>query len=344
MSKILVTGGCGYIGVHTIVDLVQNGYEVISVDNNSRSDVAILKGAEEIIGKKIKNYVVDLCDWDATNAIFEENKDIKGIIHFAAYKAVGESVEKPLLYFENNLSSLVNILKCAEKFNVPNFVFSSSCTVYGNPDAIPVTEETPQKPAESPYGATKQIGEVIVTDTVKSSPIQGILLRYFNPVGAHPSILIGEIPLGKPANLVPAITQTAIGKLPTMQVLGADYPTRDGSCVRDYIHVSDIAHAHTLALNFLIAKRNNINPEIFNLGTGDGYTVLEVINAFEKVSGVKLNYTLGPRRSGDVVAIYANNNKAKNELGWMPAYTLDDMMTSAWEWELKVKNEGHAIS
>ena len=339
MSKILVTGGCGYIGVHTIVDLVQNGFEVISVDNNSRSNAAILDGAAQIIGKPIKNYSVDLCNLSDTENIFEENNDITGIIHFAAYKSVGESVEKPLMYFENNLVSLVNILKCAAKYDVPNFVFSSSCTVYGSPDTIPVTEQTPQKPAESPYGATKQMGEVIVTDTVRSYPIQAILLRYFNPVGAHPSSLIGEIPLGRPANLVPAITQTAIGKLPTMQVLGTDYPTRDGSCVRDYIHVGDIAHAHTLALNLLIDKKTTANPEIFNLGSGDGYTVLEVIEAFEKTSGIKLNYTIGPRRAGDVVAIFANNNKAKNELGWTPAYQLDDMMSSAWNWELKLKNE-----
>ena len=339
MKKILVTGGCGYIGVHTIVDLIQNGFDVISVDNNSRSSSAILSNAESITGKKITNYVVDLCDFEATRNIFKENSNIEGIIHFAAYKAVGESVEKPLLYFENNNFSLVNILKCAEEFNVPHFVFSSSCTVYGNPDAIPVTEETVQKPAESPYGATKQMGEVIVTDTVKSNRMQAILLRYFNPVGAHPSIMLGEIPLGRPANLVPAITQTAIGKLPTMMVYGDDYPTRDGSCLRDYIHVSDIAHAHTLALNYLIEKKNKTKTEIFNLGTGDGYTVLEVIKAFEKVSGVKLNYQVGPRRSGDVVAIYANNSKAKNELGWIPKYNLDDMMDTAWKWELKLKEE-----
>lgn len=339
MDKILVTGGCGYIGAHTIVDLLQNGYEVISVDDNSRSSDSILKGAGQITGREIKNYPVDLCDLEATENIFEENKDIKGIIHFAAFKMVGESVEKPLLYFNNNLRSLINVLKCAEKYHVNNFVFSSSCTVYGNPDVIPVTEETPQKPAESPYGATKQIGEVIVNNTVKNSPIQAILLRYFNPVGAHPSTLIGEITIGRPANLVPAITQTAIGKLPTMQVLGTDYPTRDGSCVRDYIHVSDIAHAHTLALDFLVQRKNKSNPEVFNLGTGDGYTVLEVIRAFEKVTGVKLNYVLGPRREGDVVAIFANNNKAKSELGWNPLYNLDDMMLSAWQWELKMKNE-----
>jgi UDP-glucose 4-epimerase len=339
MKKILVTGGCGYIGVHTIVDLIQNGFEVISVDNNSRSTPAILANAETITGKKIKNYVVDLCNLEATRNIFIENNDISGIIHFAAYKAVGESVGLPLLYYANNIGSLVNILKCAEEFKVPHFVFSSSCTVYGNPDSIPVTEATPQKPAESPYGATKQMGEVIVTDAVKSNQLQAILLRYFNPVGAHPSILLGEIPLGRPANLVPAITQTAIGKLPTMQVFGDDYDTRDGSCVRDYIHVSDIAHAHTLALNYLIEQKNQSNVEVFNLGTGDGYTVLEVIKAFEKVSGVKLNYAVGPRRGGDVIAIYANNSKAKNELGWIPEYNLEDMMDTAWKWELKLKAE-----
>lgn len=337
MKKILVTGGCGYIGVHTIVDLIQNNYEVVSIDNNSRSHPGILKSVKEITGKTVQNYQVDLCDFEKTQQVFADHKDITGIIHFAAYKAVGESVEQPLLYYQNNLSSLVNILRCTKEFNVPYFVFSSSCTVYGNPDAIPVTEATPQKPAESPYGATKQMGEVIVTDASKGSGLQSILLRYFNPVGAHPSILLGEIPLGRPANLVPAITQTAIGKLPTMQVYGDDYPTRDGSCVRDYIHVSDIAHAHTLALNYLIEKKNKSNTEIFNLGTGDGYTVLEVIKAFEKVSGVKLNYSMGPRRAGDVVAIYANNNKAKQELGWIPQYNLDVMMDTAWKWELKIK-------
>jgi UDP-glucose 4-epimerase len=338
MKKILVTGGCGYIGVHTIVDLLQNGYDVVSIDDNSRSNRSILEGAEKITGRQINNYAVDLCDFEATKKVFEENSDINGIIHFAAFKAVGESVEKPLMYYENNLGSLVNILKCAEIFNVPHFVFSSSCTVYGNPDSIPVTEETPQKPAESPYGATKQMGEVIVNDAVKSNDVQAILLRYFNPVGAHPSILIGEMPLGKPANLVPAITQTAIGKIPQLQVLGTDYETRDGSCIRDYIHVCDIAHAHTLALNYLIEKKVKGKSEVFNLGTGNGYTVLEVINAFEKANGVKLNYVLSPRRPGDVPAIYANNNKAKQALGWVPGYTLEDMMTSAWQWELKLKS------
>ncbi|MBS1510802.1 MAG: UDP-glucose 4-epimerase GalE [Bacteroidetes bacterium] len=339
MDKILVTGGCGYIGSHTIVDLVQNGFDVISIDNNGRSNEAILDGVEKIVHRKIKNYKVDLCSYDDTYAVFQENPGIKGIIHFAAYKAVGESVEKPLLYFENNLGSLINILKCAEEFNVPHFVFSSSCTVYGNPDTMVVTEETPQKPAESPYGATKQMGERIVNDTVKNSGISAILLRYFNPVGAHPSIHIGELPIGRPANLVPAITQTAIGKLPTMHVHGTDYDTRDGSCVRDYVHVCDIAHAHTLALNYLLAHKNETPCDIFNLGTGNGNTVLEVIAAFEKVSGIKLNYQLGPRRPGDVVAIYANNNKAKTGLGWNPKYSVDDMMDSAWKWEVKLKTD-----
>jgi len=343
MKKILVTGGCGYIGVHTIVDLIQNGYDVISVDDNSRSDSSILDNVEKITGKKTTNYAVDLCDLDKTRSIFKEHTDILGIIHFAAYKAVGESVNKPLMYYDNNLSSLTNILKCTEEFSVPYFVFSSSCTVYGSPDVIPVTEETPQKPAESPYGATKQMGETIVTDVTKSTAIQAILLRYFNPVGAHPSILLGEIPLGRPANLVPAITQTAIGKLPMMEVYGNDYPTRDGTCVRDFIHVSDIAHAHTLALDYLASKKTNKKTEIFNLGTGDGYTVLEVIKAFEKVSGVKLNYTIGPRRPGDIVAIYANNGKAKTALGWITKYGIDEMMDTAWQWELKIKNEAALV-
>ena len=338
MKKILVTGGSGYIGSHTIVDLVKNGFDVISVDNNSRSSPDVLKAVEQITGTRIKNYNVDLCIFDDTHAIFQENNDIEGIIHFAAYKAVGESVESPLLYFENNLTSLVNILKCVAEFKVPHFVFSSSCTVYGNPDKIPVTELTPQKPAESPYGSTKQMGEDIVRQTMNSlKNQQSILLRYFNPVGAHPSGLIGEIPIGRPANLIPAITQTAIGKLPQMQVWGNDYDTRDGSCVRDYIHVSDIAHAHTLALNFLLEEKNESSCDVFNLGSGNGFTVLEVINTFEKVSGQKLNYAIGPRRAGDVIAIYANNDKAVKLLNWKLEFGIEDMMRTAWEWENKLK-------
>lgn len=339
MSKILVTGGCGYIGSHTIVDLVENGFDVISVDNNSRSNARILEGVEKITGKKIKNYKVDLCNFDDTFAIFQENEDISGIIHFAAFKAVGESVELPLMYFENNLTSLINLLKCVQEFQIKYFVFSSSCTVYGNPDKIPVTELTPPKPAESPYGYTKQMGEQIINEFAKVNDTKCVLLRYFNPVGAHPSGLIGELPIGKPANLVPAITQTAIGKLPQMIVYGNDYSTRDGSCIRDYIHVSDIAHAHTLSVDYLLSRKQQKKCEVFNLGTGNGVTVLEAITAFEKVSGVKLNYIIGPRRSGDVVAIYANNDYAKHELGWQPKYSLDDMMSTAWRWETKLKTD-----
>lgn len=337
MAKVLVTGGCGYIGSHTIVDLIENGFEVISVDNNSRSNVDVLKGIEKITGRKVKNYKVDLCNFDDTFAIFQENEDIQGIIHFAAFKAVGESVEKPLMYFENNNNSLINILKCVQEFSIPHFVFSSSCTVYGNPDEIPVTEQTVPKPAESPYGYTKQMGEQIINEFAKSAGTQCILLRYFNPVGAHPTIHIGEMPIGRPQNLVPAITQTAIGKLPRMTVFGNDYPTRDGSCIRDFIHVTDIAHAHTLALQYLQEQKNTALCEVFNLGTGNGVTVLEAIKSFEKVSGVSLNYEIGPRRPGDVVAIYANNDLARRKLGWKPRFSLDEMMLTAWEWEQKLK-------
>lgn len=339
MPKIIVTGGCGYIGSHTIVDLLENGYDVISIDDNSRSTPYLLNGIEKLTGTRVKNYKVDLCDYNDTLAVFQENIDIEGIIHFAAFKAVGESVQQPLMYFENNLFSLVNLLKCADEFKVPHFVFSSSCTVYGNPDSIPVTEQSPVKPAESPYGLTKQMGEQIIMETAKKIDTKFILLRYFNPVGAHPSNMIGELPIGKPANLVPAITQTAIGKLPQMQVFGDDYPTRDGSCIRDYIHVSDIAHAHTLALQYLIKERNKSKCDVFNLGSGNGTTVLEAIKSFEKVSGQKLNYAIGPRRPGDVIAIYANNEKAVKELGWNIRYDLDEMIRTAWEWELKIQQD-----
>lgn len=339
MAKILVTGGCGYIGAHTIVDLIANGFEVISIDDNSRSTQILLLGIEKITGKRIKNYKVDLKDYNDTSAVFIENNDIEGVIHFAAYKAVGESVEKPLMYFENNLLSLVNILKCTQEFNVSHFVFSSSCTVYGNADLIPVNEQSPIKKAESPYGATKQMGEEIIENFVKTSNTACILLRYFNPVGAHPSSLIGELPLGKPANLVPAITQTAIGKIPELIVHGNDYDTRDGSCIRDYVHVCDVASAHTLAIQYLRNKQNKSKADIFNLGTGNGVSVLEAIQAFEKVSNKKLAYKMGPRRDGDVISIYANNELAIHELGWKINYSLEEMMKTAWNWELKIHQE-----
>lgn len=344
MVKILVTGGCGYIGSHTVVDLIENGYDVISVDNNSRSHASMLERVEKITGQKVKNYKVDLCNFDDTFAIFQENTDIQGVIHFAAYKAVGESVEQPLLYFENNLYSLINLLKCVQDFEIPWFVFSSSCTVYGTPDNSPVTEATPPKPAESPYGYTKQMGEQIVNEFAKSSTTRCILLRYFNPVGAHPSAIIGEMPVGKPQNLFPAITQTAIGKLPGMIVYGDDYNTRDGSCVRDFIHVCDIAHAHTLALDYVAEGKNKSSCEVFNLGSGNGVTVLEAIQAFERVNNVKLNYTIGPRRPGDVISIYASNDLAKKALGWEPKYNLEDMVATAWKWEQRLKADEKVFS
>jgi len=337
MPTILVTGGAGFIGSHTIIDLIENGFDVISIDDFSASTPISFSGIKKITGKEVINYVVDLKNFEDTKAVFQKHADIKGIIHFAAFKAVGESVHLPLKYYENNLFGLINLLKCVEEFKVPHFVFSSSCTVYGNPDTIPVTEQSTIKSAESPYGATKQMGEVIIRDFTNAGSANAILLRYFNPVGAHPSGYIGELPLGKPQNLFPVITQTAIGKLPKMMVYGNDYDTRDGSCIRDFIHVSDIAHAHTLAVQYLLDKKNETNCDVFNLGTGIGITVLEAIQTFEKVSGLQLNYEIGPRRAGDVIAIYANNNAALSKLGWKINYDITEMMDTAWKWELKLK-------
>ncbi|MGN6568882.1 MAG: UDP-glucose 4-epimerase GalE [Flavipsychrobacter sp.] len=342
-KKILVTGGCGYIGGHTIVDLIENGFDVISVDDLSKGSLRMLHGVEKIVGKTVKNYKVNLCDLEDTEAIFMENPDIVGIVHFAAYKSVPESVREPLKYFKNNINSLVNILQCAKEFGVHNVVFSSSCSVYGNADQLPVSEEAPLKEPESPYARTKQLGEAICKDfCVPNKDSKVVLLRYFNPVGAHMSATIGELQ-ELPENLVPVITQTAIGKRKDMQVFGTDYPTRDGSCVRDYIHVMDIANAHTKALQYMLDGKNAERCEVFNLGTGQGVTVLELIAAFEKVSNQKLNYKIGPRRPGDVVAVYANNNKAEKLLGWKTKYDLDQMMDSAWRWEQYLKREAETI-
>lgn len=337
MAKVLVTGGCGYIGAHTVVDLLENKFEVVSVDNLSRGTTKYLEGIKKITGQEIKNYVIDLCELERVREIFTKHPDITGIIHFAAFKTVPESVEHPLRYFQNNNQSLVNLLKCVQEFKIPYFVFSSSCSVYGNPPSLPVTEETPMPEPESPYARTKQMGEAMIRDFSKAVPAtKFVSLRYFNPVGAHASANIGEYAVEKPENLAPIITQTAIGKREKITVYGSDYNTRDGSCVRDYIHVMDIAHAHTLALQYLIAGKNQSTNEVFNLGTGNGVSVLEAIKAFEKVSGVKVNYELGSRRKGDVESIYANNTKARTLLGWVPSRNIDDMMSTAWKWELKL--------
>ncbi len=332
--KILVTGGTGYIGSHTLVDLMDNGFEVISVDNQSNSDIGVLENIRLIAGKSVKNYSIDLCDKEKTRIIFEENK-IDGIIHFAAFKSVNDSVSMPLEYYHNNLNSLLNVLSLMNEYKVNNFIFSSSCSVYGNTQELPVTEMTPTQEAECPYARTKQIGEKIVEEFILANPwFKSILLRYFNPAGAHESCLMGESPINKAANLVPVITETGIGKRDAMTVFGTDYDTRDGSCIRDYIHVMDLANAHTKALQYLI---NNIldKAEIINLGIGEGVSVLEAIKAFETTSGQKLNYSIGPRREGDVVAVYANKQKAESLLGWKPTRTIDDIMRTAWAWEKK---------
>ena len=333
-TKILVTGGCGYIGSHTIVDLLEQGFDVISVDNLSNADTSALDGIEKITGVRVPNYPIDLVDEAATNRLFTEHPDIKGIIHFAALKAVGESVEQPLRYFKNNLNSLINILDQMAKRDIGHLIFSSSCSVYGNAEQLPVTEQTPLKEAESPYARTKQMGEQIIEDFARRYPkLKSILLRYFNPAGAHVSGFIGESPKNKANNLVPVITETGIGKRAEVVVFGNDYQTRDGSCIRDYIHVMDLAHAHTRALFYSMSDEQTNNTEIFNLGIGEGVTVLEAIHAFESVTKQPLNYRIGPRRPGDVVAIYANNEKAAQKLKWTPKRNIQDIMATAWAWE-----------
>lgn len=333
--KILVTGGCGYIGSHTMVDLVENGFDAISVDNYANSSNWVLNYMGEFLEKEIINYPFDLCDIDALRKLFKEEGNIEGVIHFAAYKNVGESVKEPLKYFHNNLLGLLNLLQVMEENEVKNLIFSSSCSVYGNAEILPVTETTPWQRAESPYGRTKQMGEDIIQDFVIAHPeFKVVILRYFNPAGANYKAGIGESSKYAAENLVPIITETALGKREKVVVFGNDYPTRDGSCIRDYIHIMDLASAHTKALQYLLQKKEFPNPRIFNLGIGQGVTVLEAIKAFKEATGENLNFEIGPRRPGDVVAIYANNDLAKNELGWKPERDIHEIMKSAWEWEL----------
>lgn len=338
MKQILVTGGTGYIGSHTAVELQNAGYEVVIVDNLSNSSIDVLDGIEKITGIRPTFEQFDLTDQEQLENFFLKYPKIEAIIHFAASKAVGESVEKPLMYYRNNLVSLTNLLECQVKFGVSNIVFSSSCTVYGQPDQLPVTELTPRKDAESPYGNTKRVSEDILRDTISAYPqIKGIALRYFNPVGAHPSALIGELPLGVPANLVPFITQTAAGLREELKVFGNDYNTPDGSAIRDYINVVDLAKAHVIAVNRLIENKNKQGYEIFNLGTGNGVSVLEAVNSFERVTGVKLNYKIVGRRAGDIEKIWADTTFANEELGWKAEKGLDETMLSAWNWEKRIR-------
>jgi UDP-glucose 4-epimerase len=337
--KILVTGGLGFIGSHTVVELQNEGFEVVVIDDLSNSSVDVLDGITAITGKKPEFEKIDLRDKDAVQNFFKKHEDVSGVIHFAASKAVGESVKNPLLYYENNLGSLVYILQELQKKDSANFIFSSSCTVYGQAESMPISEESPIQPALSPYGNTKQIGEEIIRDVANISNIKAILLRYFNPVGAHPSANIGELPLGVPQNLVPFITQTAIGLREELSVFGDDYPTPDGTCVRDYIHVVDLAKAHVTALKRLSENKNSDKIEVFNLGTGKGKSVLEVIHAFEAASGKKLNYKIVPKREGDITEAYADTTKANNILGWKAELSLEDALASAWKWEQKVRGK-----
>ena len=338
MKQILVTGGTGYIGSHTAVELQNAGFEVIIADNLSNSSLEVLDGIEKITGIRPAFELIDLIEADKVDALFAKYPKIEAIIHFAASKAVGESVEKPLLYYRNNLVSLINLLECQLKYNVSNIVFSSSCTVYGQPDSLPVTENTPRKDAESPYGNTKRVNEDILKDTIVSNPqIKGIALRYFNPVGSHPSALIGELPLGIPANLIPFVTQTAAGLRDELKVFGNDYDTIDGSAVRDYINVVDLAKAHVIAVNRLLENKNQKGYEVFNLGTGNGVSVLEIINAFENSTGVKVNYKIVARRAGDIEKIWADTTFANEELGWKAEKGLEETLLSSWNWEKRLR-------
>jgi UDP-glucose 4-epimerase len=336
--KILVTGGTGYIGSHTTVELISEGFEVVIIDNLYNSEAEVADRIKTITGVRPELEIMDICDKPALEKFFAKHNDIAAIIHFAAYKAVSESVSKPLAYYYNNLVSLVNLLDLMKKFNVPDIVFSSSCTVYGQPEKLPVTEDAPLQPATSPYGNTKQVGEEIIRDTVfAEKDLRAIALRYFNPIGAHPSALIGELPRGVPENLVPYITQTAYGLREELKVFGDDYDTPDGSCIRDYLHVVDLAKAHVVAVKRLLEGRNRKKFEVFNLGTGNGVTVLEAIKSFERATGVSLKYKITGRRPGDIEKIWADPSFANQELGWKTVSTLDEAMKTAWEWEKKVR-------
>jgi len=333
-NKILVTGGLGFIGSHTVVELQQEGFDVVIIDDLSNSQIEVLDGITSITGIKPEYVKLDLKEKDQVANFFDHHR-IDGVIHFAASKAVGESVEQPLKYYENNISTLIYLLQEMTKNGIKNFIFSSSCTVYGQADELPITENAPIKPAESPYGNTKQIGEEIIYDTTKAKDFNAIALRYFNPIGGHDSIKIGELPIGVPQNLIPFVTQTAAGIREELSVFGDDYPTIDGTAVRDYIHVVDLAKAHISALQRLLDAKNKEKMEFFNVGTGKGSSVLEVIHAFEKVSGKKLNYRIVGRREGDITSAYANTDLANKELGWESTLSLEDALLSAWEWQLK---------
>jgi UDP-glucose 4-epimerase len=337
MQKILVTGGLGFIGSHTVVELQKEGYEVLIIDNLSNSSIDVLGQITSITGKQPVFENLDLKNQHELKTFFKSNKNIEGIIHFAASKAVGESVEKPLEYYHNNISSLIYLLEEMKNSNVSNFIFSSSCTVYGQADIMPITESAPFKPAESPYGNTKQIGEEIISDSSKVSNLRAVALRYFNPIGAHGSAEIGELPIGIPQNLIPYVTQTAAGIRKELSIFGGDYPTSDGTAIRDYIHVVDLAKAHTVAMKRLLDKKNKSPFEVFNIGTGKGTSVLEVIKAFEKVTNQPLNYKIVDRREGDIIEAYADTSLANNELKWKAELNLEEALASAWKWQLSLK-------
>ncbi len=340
-ETILVTGGTGFIGSHTTVELQNAGYDVVIVDNLSNSKEDVIDGIEKITGIRPAFEKVDLRDQEATEAVFRKYPKISGIIHFAASKAVGESVQIPLVYYRNNIISLVNLLELMPKYDVKGIIFSSSCTVYGQPDVLPATEETPIKKAESPYGNTKQINEEIIQDFVKSgAPIKSIILRYFNPIGSHPTAIIGEMPNGVPQNLIPFLTQTAIGIREKLSVFGDDYDTPDGSCIRDYIYVVDLAKAHVCAMTRIMEDKAEEPVEVFNIGTGKGTSVLELINGFEKATGVKLNYQIVGRRPGDIEKVWGNVDKANKVLGWKADTPLEDVLASAWKWQVALRDRG----